>query len=64
MNRPVGNFTSPNYPKSYPYNTHCQWVIEVDYGHLIEITLHDFDFETNSEVDGFEHCELDGLIVR
>lgn len=35
-----------------------QWTIEVEYGHLVEITFTDYDFESS------ENCELDGLIVR
>lgn len=57
LNKPEGSFTSPNYPKPYPRNTHCQWIIEVEYGHLVEISFLDFDFETS---DG---CAQDGLIV-
>lgn len=57
LNKPEGRFTSPNYPISYPHDTHCQWVIEVDYGHLIEITFQDFDFESSSG------CYQDGLVV-
>lgn len=58
MNKPEGTFTSPNYPKSYPKDTQCQWVIEAEYGHLIEITFSDYDFEAS------QGCNQDGLIVR
>lgn len=57
LHRPEGEFSSPNYPQSYPHNTQCQWIIEVEYGHLVEITFTDFDFEST------EDCVLDGLIV-
>lgn len=56
--KPEGQFTSPNYPNNYPRDTHCQWVIQVEYGHLIEITFTDFDFEASQD------CKQDGLIVR
>lgn len=56
--KPEGKFTSPNYPYNYPRDTHCQWVIQVEYGHLIEITFTDFDFEAS------QNCQQDGLIVR
>lgn len=52
-----GSFTSPNYPNPYPLNQKCQWIIEVEYGHLIEISFVDFDFESSAD------CVLDGLIV-
>lgn len=56
--KPEGIFTSPNYPRPYPHDTHCQWVIEVEYGHLVEITFQDFDFEAS------QNCLQDGLTVR
>lgn len=58
LNKPEGSFTSPNYPKSYPRDTICLWTIEVDYGHLIEITFVDYDFEASL------NCKQDGVIVR
>lgn len=56
LSKPEGVFSTPNYPKPYPLDTECLWTIQVDYGHLIEITFHDFDF------DGIFGC-LDGVIV-
>lgn len=58
LNRPEGIFNSPNYPRPYPHDMHCQWIIEVDYGHLVEITFTDFDFEATPD------CTQDGLIVK
>lgn len=58
LNKPEGLFSSPNYPKSYPHNIHCEWIIEVEFDHLIEITFNDFDFEATPD------CSQDGLIVR
>lgn len=58
LRKPTGSFNSPNYPKPYPHNQKCQWIIEVEYGHLIEITFIDYDFESS------DNCELDGLTVR
>lgn len=57
LNKPEGSFTSPNYPNNYPHNIQCQWIIEIEYGHLIEITFSDFDFEASQD------CKPDGLIV-
>lgn len=34
------------------------WEIEAEYGHLIEITITDFDFEATID------CTQDGLIVK
>ncbi|XP_055295203.1 cubilin homolog [Sitodiplosis mosellana] len=57
LTKSEGQFTSPNYPNHYPRDTQCQWVIQVEYGHLIEITLTDFDFSA------FTDCKQVGLIV-
>lgn len=57
LNRPEGIFSSPNYPQPYPHDVHCQFIIEVEYGHLVEITFTDFDFEATPD------CTQDGLIV-
>lgn len=57
LNKPEGSFASPNYPKPYPHDTHCQWIIEVEYGNLVEITFVDFDFEATVD------CAQDGLVV-
>lgn len=57
--KPEGVFSTPNYPQPYPHDTKCLWTIQVDYGHLIEITFHDFDFESASSTE----CQLDGLSV-
>lgn len=57
LNKPDGRFSSPNYPLPYPHDMHCQWIIEVDYGHLIQINFSDFDFEASGG------CYQDGLVV-
>lgn len=41
LTKPAGNFTSPGYPSGYPTNIDCEWLIEVDYAHSIELTLLD-----------------------
>lgn len=41
LTKPVGSFTSPGYPSGYPINIDCEWLIEVDYAHSIELTLHE-----------------------
>ncbi|VEN57932.1 unnamed protein product, partial [Callosobruchus maculatus] len=38
-----GVITSPNYPKNYNKNETCEWLIEVDESHSIEIVFEDLD---------------------
>ncbi|XP_039305004.1 cubilin isoform X2 [Solenopsis invicta] len=45
LNKPVGSFTSPGYPSAYPMNVDCEWLIEVDHTHSVELTLHDVNTE-------------------
>ncbi|KOC70062.1 Cubilin [Habropoda laboriosa] len=45
LTRPFDEFTSPGYPNSYPKNIDCEWLIEVDYAHSIELTIHDINIE-------------------
>ena len=40
-----GNFTSPNYPFSYPNNLDCLWTITVTPGHYIFLHFSDFSLE-------------------
>lgn len=58
LKNPEGHFTSPNYPSNYPNSIQCQWEIQAEYGHLIEITINDYDFQTDTD------CKQDGLIVN
>ncbi|KAF5295928.1 hypothetical protein FQR65_LT10359 [Abscondita terminalis] len=48
LTKPSDTIMTPNYPKGYPKGTQCEWLIQVDYGHSIEITFHDVDFELES----------------
>lgn len=41
LTRPFDSFTSPGYPSGYPTNIDCEWLIEVDYMHSIQLTIHD-----------------------
>ncbi|XP_033347146.1 cubilin [Bombus vosnesenskii] len=45
LTRPFDSFTSPGYPSAYPSNVDCEWLIEVDFSHSIELTLHDINTE-------------------
>lgn len=39
--KPYDSFTSPGYPSAYPINIDCEWLIEVDYTHSVELTFYD-----------------------
>ncbi|VVC39264.1 EGF-like, conserved site,EGF-like calcium-binding domain,CUB domain,EGF domain,EGF-like calcium- [Cinara cedri] len=43
-----GGFTSPGYPRSSPINSTCEWNIITEYGLTIQITIHEFSFESRS----------------
>uniref|UniRef100_A0A3P8SX64 Cubilin n=1 Tax=Amphiprion percula TaxID=161767 RepID=A0A3P8SX64_AMPPE len=34
-----GSFSSPNYPGTYPNNTHCEWSIMAPRGHVVTVTF-------------------------
>lgn len=42
---PSGIIHSANYPQNYPHNQNCEWLIEVDNNHVVNITFLDFDIE-------------------
>lgn len=45
LTRPEGIISSPNYPSSYPTGLVCEWLIEVDYGHSVEIYFSEISME-------------------
>ncbi|XP_063316962.1 CUB domain-containing protein 2 [Pelmatolapia mariae] len=45
LSAPSGNFSSPNFPGLYPYNTHCSWLIVVAEGSSVLLTFHYFELE-------------------
>ncbi|XP_050461753.1 cubilin-like [Cataglyphis hispanica] len=45
FNKPYDTFTSPGYPSAYPTNIVCEWIIEVDYMHSVELTLYEVSTE-------------------
>lgn len=51
-------FTSPNYPKSYPVNSECIWTIVTTPGDTIELIFHDFHVENNGA------CRFDFVEIR
>lgn len=40
-----GFLLSPNYPANYERNTDCEWIIQVDHTHSVELEILDFDLE-------------------
>ncbi|CAK9795155.1 Cubn [Anthophora quadrimaculata] len=57
LRRPFDVFTSPGYPSAYPKNVDCEWLIEADYAHSIELTIHDI----NTEIE--KGCFFDKLEI-
>ena len=49
--------TSPNYPRSYPSDLTCVWVIEVASTHVIELEFKTFDIEDSKK------CKYDTLEI-
>ncbi|CAH1775241.1 unnamed protein product, partial [Owenia fusiformis] len=42
---PLGNVTSPLYPRSYADGRHCEWTITVPLGNIVRVKFHDFELE-------------------
>ncbi|XP_046392545.1 cubilin-like [Ischnura elegans] len=57
LTKPVGQFTSPGYPKGYPLSTTCIWSIQVAWGRSIEITVENMDLERS------RGCYFDSLQI-
>lgn len=53
-----GEFASPEYPRSSPINSTCEWKIITEYGLTIEITILEFSFDSKSP------CSSGSLSVR
>uniref|UniRef100_A0A1Y1LNZ2 Cubilin n=1 Tax=Photinus pyralis TaxID=7054 RepID=A0A1Y1LNZ2_PHOPY len=43
MTTPIGSFHSPNYPQNYDTALLCDWTIEIEQNHLIELIFSDLD---------------------
>lgn len=56
MEATTGNFTSVNYPSSYPHGRECVWIISVQPGNRVRLTINDFDVENHPtcDYDAFE----------
>uniref|UniRef100_A0A7M4EC07 CUB domain containing protein 2 n=1 Tax=Crocodylus porosus TaxID=8502 RepID=A0A7M4EC07_CROPO len=46
-----GNFSSPNFPGLYPYDTECTWLIVVTEGSSVLLTFSHFDLEYHNRCD-------------
>eukprot|EP00795_Rhopilema_esculentum_P014104 gene14104-5092_t len=53
-----GVITSPNYPRNYPHNTECIWLLRGTPGRQITFTFTNFDIESHSS------CRYDFVEVR
>lgn len=42
-----GLIHSAQYPSNYPHGQNCEWLIEVDKNHLVNLTFLDFDMENS-----------------
>ncbi|XP_054994290.1 CUB domain-containing protein 2 [Sorex araneus] len=54
---PSGNFSSPNFPRLYPYNTECVWLIVAAEGSSLLLTFHAFDLEYH-DTCAFDFLEI------
>ncbi|XP_017064010.1 cubilin homolog [Drosophila eugracilis] len=52
-----GSFHSPNYPKMYPNDVECYWLITVQQDSVIELTINDMDLQESP------NCTKDALSV-
>lgn len=53
-----GVIHSANYPKNYPHNQNCEWLITVDTYHAVNLTFLDLDLEKS------KNCSDDYIKVR
>ena len=53
-----GIITSPNYPRNYPHNTECIWLLRGTPGRQITFTFTNFDIESHSS------CRYDFVEIR
>ncbi|XP_068687122.1 tolloid-like protein 1 isoform X2 [Montipora foliosa] len=53
-----GNFSSPNYPSSYPHRLNCSWSITVTPGSYIYLQFSNFSLEYGGSHCPFEYVEV------
>lgn len=52
-----GVITSPNYPRNYPHNTQCIWVLRGTPGRKVTLTFTNFDVEAHGTCS-YDYIEL------
>ena len=58
LNGIEGTIKSPKFPRKYPYDQQCQWIIKAPVNHRIVIRFQYF------ELEGASKCRFDYLIVK
>ncbi|XP_043940794.1 CUB domain-containing protein 2 [Protopterus annectens] len=56
-----GNFSSPQYPGTYPNNINCQWTVHLPHGYRIKAVFLDLDLEDRNSLS--DECEYDFVSV-
>uniref|UniRef100_A0A8C4K029 CUB domain containing protein 2 n=1 Tax=Dromaius novaehollandiae TaxID=8790 RepID=A0A8C4K029_DRONO len=57
LSAPAGNFSSPNFPGLYPYDTECTWLIVVAEGSSVLLTFSHFDLEYH-DACGYDYLQV------
>ncbi|XP_068098520.1 CUB domain-containing protein 2 [Hyperolius riggenbachi] len=57
LSAPIGHLHSPNFPKVYPANTECSWLIVVSEGFTVQLTFDEFSLEYH------DTCEYDYIKI-
>lgn len=52
-----GEFTSPQYPNTYPSNSYCQWIFRTDWGQHLQLSFVEFNLDNNCDGDYVEVYE-------
>ncbi|XP_062437571.1 CUB domain-containing protein 2 [Rhea pennata] len=58
-----GNFSSPNFPGLYPYDTECTWLIVVAEGSSVLLTFSHFDLEYH-DTCGYDYLQVYNGVAR
>lgn len=59
-----GIIHSANYPKNYPHNQNCEWLITVDTNHAVNLTFLDLDLERSKNCsDDYIKVKFDLIII-
>ncbi|NXA48350.1 CDCP2 protein, partial [Nothocercus julius] len=63
LSAPSGNFSSPNFPGLYPYDTECTWLIVVAEGSSVLLTFSHFDLEYH-DACGYDYLQVYNGVTR